>query len=328
MQAGMGKQRISRHQALVPAFGFICFVALTAATLPSQSTNYYLSKQAKEDSQACIDCHDDMGKSLMHSAHAFSSKEDFSGNGIGCVGCHDGAKEHIEEPSVDNITTPSKMTAGEQGALCSRCHVNPHQMAMETTDPHALAGLACMSCHTIHNNLNEKLVKDAGENYCASCHTGVVAEFKRRSSHPLEAGQVKCVSCHDLGNNQDKFFAQGHDWRCQSCHGEKSGPFRFEHSVTQAHLVNGGGCVDCHSPHGSPNDRLLIQPKNGVCLQCHAVPPLHRVQHEGIGVMLDCVECHSDIHGSADNPKFLDPEMGTKFFPNCYQSGCHSNLSD
>lgn len=318
-----------KGRAVAIGIGLVFISVLTAATLPMQSTQTYLGNQVKEDSKACLDCHDDMAKSLIHSAHAFSNKEDLSDpKGIGCIGCHDGAKEHLEDPSTDNILTPFELPASEQSALCSRCHVNPHQIAMTSSDPHALAGIACMDCHSIHNNTNEKLVKDAGENYCASCHQGVMSEFKRRSSHPLEAGQVKCVSCHEMSGIKDGLFAQGHDWTCQNCHADKSGPFPFDHPVTGGHLVNGGGCIECHSPHGSPNDRLLNQPKNGVCIQCHAVPALHRVQHSGLGTQLDCVECHSDIHGSFANKKFLDPDMGTKFFPNCYQSGCHDNLND
>lgn len=168
------------------------------------------------------------------------------------------------------------------------------------------------------------LVADDRENYCLACHTAVGMEFKRRSVHPLESGNVRCTDCHNLAGIEDPMLAVGLNWRCQECHAERSGPFLYEHPVVNNHLIEGGGCVECHQPHGSPNDRLLNQPNNGVCMQCHAVPAGHRTEHSGLGTKLACVECHNQIHGSYDNRLFLDPELGTKLFPDCYQSGCHN----
>ena len=61
-----------------------------------------------------------------------------------------------------------------------------------------------------------------------------------------------------------------------------------------------------------------------MCLQCHSVPSGHLTTHDGLGVKYDCVECHSEIHGSYDSRLLLDPDLNSKFFPDCYQSGCHS----
>ena len=77
-------------------------------------------------------------------------------------------------------------------------------------------------------------------------------------------------------------------------------------------------------PHGSGNERLLAQKGSTLCLQCHGVPPRHRTEHSGLGTKLQCVECHSEVHGSNHNAKFLDPDLGSKLFSNCYQSGCHA----
>ncbi len=195
---------------------------------------------------------------------------------------------------------------------------------MATTDPHALSGITCLDCHSIHNNANSRLVNDDRENYCQACHSNVMAEFKRRSSHPLEAGYIRCVDCHCLGEAHDPLGTTGFDWRCQQCHSEVSGPFLFEHEVVNAHGIDGGGCTECHNPHGSPNDRLLVQPGNRLCNQCHGVPTGHRVTHGGIGRRYDCMDCHSEIHGSQESKSLLDPLLGSKLYPDCYQSGCHT----
>jgi DmsE family decaheme c-type cytochrome len=149
-------------------------------------------------------------------------------------------------------------------------------------------------------------------------------EFKRRSAHPLESGNIRCTDCHDIAGIDDPLLAAGLNFDCQECHAEKSGPFIYEHPVVNNHTVDGRGCVACHEPHGSPNDRLLNQPGNLVCLQCHAVPVGHRLQHSALGAKLACIECHNQVHGSFDGSKFLDPDLGLKLFPDCFQSGCHS----
>jgi predicted CXXCH cytochrome family protein len=75
-------------------------------------------------------------------------------------------------------------------------------------------------------------------------------------------------------------------------------------------MVEGGGCGECHEPHGSENDRLLRQPDEGVCLQCHITPPGHLnmpALHGFVADIENCVACHSEIHGSFVSSRFLDP---------------------
>jgi DmsE family decaheme c-type cytochrome len=242
---------------------------------------------------------------------------------VGCINCHDGWKKHLEDPSAETIVNPSGLTSIDQSEVCNRCHQTAHQQAMVTTDPHFRADISCLDCHAVHNNPHKKLVKDDSQNFCLSCHNEVAGEFHRRSNHPLQSANIRCTDCHKIDDIKDPSLAVGHNWNCQSCHSDYAGPFLYEHPVVYDHLVEGGGCVECHQPHGSPNDRLLNQPQNGTCLQCHGTPPGHRTNHSGLGTKLACVDCHSEIHGSYDNKLFLDPDLGNKLFPDCYQSGCH-----
>ena len=211
-----------------------------------------------------------------------------------------------------------------QADVCAGCHITPHQASIPSGDVHAKANLACASCHLIHDNSNEFLVKENLDNYCLSCHTSTAMEFQQRSVHPLEAGNVRCVDCHSLESIGASEFKTGFDSSCQSCHDEKFGPYLYEHQATYDHLVEAGACIECHEPHGSMNDRLLKTPNNTLCLQCHEAPLGHMTNHSGLGMKYNCVDCHSDIHGSYDNRLMLDPDLGSKFSPDCYQSGCHS----
>jgi predicted CXXCH cytochrome family protein len=50
---------------------------------------------------------------------------------------------------------------------------------------------------------------------------------------------------------------------CLQCHEQQRGPFVFEHLALRE------GCTVCHSPHGSPNQRMLKERNHTLCLKCH-----------------------------------------------------------
>lgn len=273
----------------------------------------------------CLDCHENIDATLKNSPHEIRAVEKSRESmAVTCIDCHDGWKEHLKNPEAGNIQKGSEISPARQGAVCGGCHVTPHQTAMVTDDPHFGAGLSCSTCHRIHGNRNRYLVNEDLDNFCTSCHTATAMEFERRSAHPVESGNIRCVDCHQLGSLTNSEFKVGFDWQCQRCHEERAGPFPYEHPVVYSHLVEGGGCTECHEPHGSVNDRLLKQPGKTLCLQCHGIPPGHQTNHSGLGARYDCVQCHSEIHGSFSNRLLLDPELGDKLVPNCYQAGCHS----
>lgn len=283
------------------------------------------SETSAADNAACLECHQDQADNLAGSKHALTATA-AKGMAVTCVGCHGNSEKHLEDPEANKPTVPSKLSFAAQANVCASCHQGEHQTTMVTTDPHGRAGLDCASCHRVHENENEFLVKDDSENYCAGCHTTVMAQFSARSAHPIHEGAVKCLDCHSMGDRKDMMLATGFDFACQSCHSDYAGPHVFEHPVMSSHLVDGGGCIECHSPHGSPNEKLLNQPENGVCQQCHGIPAGHRTAHSGMATRIDCVNCHTEFHGSNDNRLFLDPMLTTTFYANCYASGCHDNL--
>ncbi len=276
-----------------------------------------------ENTPNCLDCHEGYDKSLAGTAHQISSDRLLKAAiKVECISCHDGWQEHQEMPTIENITQPFRLVSSRQVELCGRCHLTPHQKTMASTDPHANAGLSCGSCHSIHASGAETGTFDKNER-CLSCHRTVALELTRRSAHPLNTGNMECTDCHEQGSAQGSLQKIGFDWTCQGCHPDKAGPFIYEHPVNYSHLTAGGSCIECHNPHGSDNDRLLNQPGSGNCLQCHSIPAGHRTVHSGLGTKFACAECHSEIHGSMNNRYLLDPQLGSKLFPDCYQSGCH-----
>jgi DmsE family decaheme c-type cytochrome len=97
------------------------------------------------------------------------------------------------------------------------------------------------------------------------------------------------------------------DASCVKCHTEKAGPFVYEHPPIKTE-----GCSSCHSPHGSPNPRLLTRNNvNTLCLQCHSglneqftapgTPSFHNMANQ----YQACTVCHTQIHGSNTHPAFF-----------------------
>jgi len=278
-----------------------------------------------DQTEMCLMCHEDMEESLRGTAHQVTGEDDLkSALIVGCTGCHDGWDKHIDDPGPNNVVIGPELELLKQAEICSRCHLTSHQAAMLSDDPHGRNNIGCMDCHNVHSNPDSDIAKNNQENYCLTCHPSVALQFKSRSAHPLESGNILCIDCHNLDNIKGYDFAIGLDWICQDCHSEYAGPFIYEHPVGYTHLVDGEGCTECHHAHGSANDFLLKQPKSGLCLQCHMMPPGHRIAHSGLGARHSCVSCHTEIHGSYNNRLFLDPELGMKLVVDCYASGCHS----
>lgn len=310
------------HKAILN-LGLIITLILSFSITYSTSAQYG-DKELMEISSTCLDCHDEYEATLAGTAHrVIDDTELHSPVSVGCISCHDGWQTHIDDPSEENISDPSNFTLLDQAETCKSCHLTPHQAIMTSSDPHYGADIGCLDCHNIHESADGNVRHGNPPVDCGQCHTSVISEFKSRSAHPYQSGNIECLSCHNFSGVKGAGQTAGLDWSCQECHSEYSGPYLHEHPVAYSHLVEGGGCPECHEPHGSPNERLLKQPGNSLCFQCHGTPPGHRTNHSGLGTKLACVECHSDIHGSFDNSKMLDPFLGIRLFPDCFQSGCH-----
>ena len=276
------------------------------------------------DDETCLTCHENYDRALRLTAHALSSQLEKPAQTMACVSCHSNGSVHMEDPTVDNIGNPSRMIGADAIAACTPCHQPHHAMGTAGIDVHAGQEMACTDCHGIHAGY-EGLLVDEEAGFCAKCHSSTVNQFRSRSNHPASDGNVTCLSCHDFTGKNEPAVGHGPSVACLSCHQEVSGPFLHEHEATSSLSTEGdGGCVTCHRPHGSPNERLLTQTGDALCLQCHGVPPLHRTFHNGIGAQYGCIECHSAVHGSDSNKGLLDESLGTKLTGDATGCFCHN----
>lgn len=188
---------------------------------------------------------------------------------------------------------------------------------------HAQNQVSCVSCHPVH--VEQPPATGGPHEYtrineqCASCHTDVWASFQRPHAHKLPEGAMSCVDCH---NPHGSFLTpnlqtvSANEPGCLGCHGDKRGPFVFEHAPVRLE-----GCETCHEPHGSANPRMLVRAEvSSLCLECHsnifvsadgatssgalgAVPPAF---HDLVGTRYRaCTTCHVKVHGSQASREFL-----------------------
>src|ERR1035437_318894 len=136
------------------------------------------------------------------------------------------------------------------------------------TSKNACANIAC------HGNLiSQEVVHDAIKRGCDKCHQS------NGQTHPqkdvkgftmVNTIPALCYKCHDENNTQ-----------------------RVVHSPVQK-----GNCMECHTPHSSPESYLLKKnPTGAVCAQCHNLESAKkRFKHEPVAKG-ECAKCH-DPHQS------------------------------
>jgi predicted CXXCH cytochrome family protein len=190
--------------------------------------------------------------------------------------------------------------------------------------------IGCESCHgpgSLHvkagGGRNVSIInprKSPGA--CFQCHTEVKAAFELPHHHPVLEGKIGCADCHNPhkgdavkggGTNLSQKITGGrtallgHNETCFQCHTAQRGPFVFEHEAVRE------GCVSCHSPHGSVNQRLLTQRNANLCLKCH----FQQQTQDGKIFIGDgdhttrlqqgtcwSAGCHEAVHGSQTNGHF------------------------
>jgi DmsE family decaheme c-type cytochrome len=293
--------------ASVLAGAFIGGFALWAASAPVAAAPQESAAAATSIGGACAECHTDEVAAIAKAPHSvldtkgWASRADASGS---CTACHGEGLEHIEEAGEAPIFTfTDEHTAIAKSERCLTCHSSTHPRFRLSS--HAKAGLDCTSCHAVHD-ADFKPGQHAGPELagrpsavCSECHGEVLAEFAFTEHHRLEEGTVECSSCHDphapATRVQLGAFKQQ---QCGNCHTDKNGPFIFEHGSIRVE-----GCVACHTPHGAPNrHQLAFQDVAELCLSCHAILPGF---HSRFSLETRCTNCHSSIHGSNLDPKFL-----------------------
>jgi DmsE family decaheme c-type cytochrome len=135
---------------------------------------------------------------------------------------------------------------------------------------------------------------------CLKCHSAVSTPnltHWNASSHALN--DVSCFDCHKLHQGpQQKVSRDQMSELCFACHPEvKAQNNLFSHHPLREKKM---ACVDCHNPHGSTQEKLLVgsTPKE-TCTRCHMEKQGPFAFEHG-DVTENCMNCHTP-HGSVNN---------------------------
>ncbi len=204
---------------------------------------------------------------------------------------------------------------------CATCHdeiakdfkTASHARLMAKGENAANAG--CESCHgpgSLHVESGGKrgtiINPRKSPETCFQCHLDKRGEFNLPHTHPVLSGKVSCGDCHNP-HKGDIIKGGGtsttaSEETCFQCHTMQKGPFVFPHEAIRE------GCTSCHAPHGSVNQKMLIERNANLCLKCHFQQQTAYGQiliggsnHSGRLNAGTCwgAGCHEAVHGSQVN---------------------------
>jgi DmsE family decaheme c-type cytochrome len=276
--------------------------------------------------KTCLTCHNTPVVSpILQTPHAVQGDSRTPFALQACESCHGPSAEHAANPTVEPavlFTGPHAAPPELRNQICENCHQGePKLMNWQGSDMQR-NGVACTNCHNVHAAKDPVLVKATQPQVCFTCHAEQRADSFKYSHHPIREGKVVCSDCHDaMGSPGDTKLLKEFtvNQTCYNCHADKRGPMLWEHQPVR------DNCLNCHTPHGSNQPRLMKEQMAFLCASCHsseantsggAFGGGHGIPIAGRGPLRPgfnqgnvfyneapmsqrgCLNCHSQVHGS------------------------------
>jgi DmsE family decaheme c-type cytochrome len=262
----------------------------------------------------CLGCHDDaVVLAIFRGPHGIptNARAPFGHGQLQCEACHGPGGLHArrppsgqKRPPVVRFGTDSEAPVSEQNRMCATCH----QADLGTgwhASAHATNEIACASCHRSHAARDPVLKTATQPDVCATCHQIARMDAHRPYAHPIDQGKMGCTGCHSVHGSANVSLLKHKTTNdtCFECHADKRGPFVWDHAPVAE------DCASCHSPHGSIHPGMLKMRGPMLCQSCHSesnhaslaptaatgLPPGQRSMYV---VGMNCLNCHSQVHGS------------------------------
>ena len=276
----------------------------TACHRPSFGKRVRLTARGE---RLCTACHADVSPTKNTAVVVHAAMRGEKGR-AGCLACHD---PHMGERKLLHETGPE---------LCADCHAAIVQGALADTG-HVVAADDCLTCHQPHASDHDLLLTIPADELCSDCHDTADADLV--GAHlGADLASLDCTSCHSphgdghpklLAANMHAPVADGcdlcHDGAadrlvtdsatelCVVCH-EDTAELAADAAVPHA-AMDVAECTDCHNPHASPRQRLLLGDPGEECTVCHdeqAAGP-GEMAH-GVIDLVGCQACHEPHGGS------------------------------
>jgi len=238
---------------------------------------------AADDLPACTDCHDDKqnAKYVHYPAQEGS-----------CEACHTPTRQHLEEGG------PGGMETNRTASACYQCHDAKNEG--KNVHPALEMDGECIQCHNPHGSDSPKFLILPKNRLCFECHDPVPSDVKEGSSHSVVTDENSCLNCHNPhSSDQDALLVSPQKTLCLGCHdqeieakedGRTEEVPNIKQKLEMPYLHEPAtwdkGCTECHAPHGSKYDDLLVaafpeknynryEPGDGkpntfeLCFNCH-----------------------------------------------------------
>ena len=255
--------------------------------------------------EVCKTCHEEQFDSLQKTHHWDNHLKTKDGEEAHtCETCHGPGADHVDGGGdKSKIFSFKDAKPKDINERCLTCHSSSADHLNFSRSAHSENDLSCLSCHSSHKGLvNQFLLIQAQPGLCYTCHQKIKPQFNMPFHHRVEEGLINCSDCHNPHGGfigKQLRSAAARDSVCYTCHADKQGPFVFEHLAIKTE-----GCITCHSPHGSPNPRLIKTSNlNILCLKCHTASTFSPASgtpdfHNQAAQYQACTICHAAIHGS------------------------------
>lgn len=277
------------------------FITACLAPLCAAGTTLAQAPNAASGAKDCVICHLQWAEAFNRASATLLIDRPIApivADQAACLGCHDG--------SVGDARRRVWLEHGHQTGIAPPAAMNvPDVLPLED------GKIACRTCHSAHGGPSEAIadvvftrVPNDASQLCQMCHT--------------EHTKGPELGTHPIG---------GMPWPVPDAlvaAGAKVGPDRFR-------LV----CQTCHTPHGAPEESLLVMGTNSsqLCLTCHSQlrpgmwrpdverehpqnPPLETAEQRqaivdmgtrmGPDDTLICLSCHKLHHGLAGRRMLAD----------------------